>query len=1456
MRGNVPGVGFFEGGPDVGANIEAQRQALYNMPFRKRAAVYNAIVDKMIEDNPELATNYTGYMAEPTHQKENMNALFGGIDALTVGQSGKALFSTARKLLFKKTVADMARSAAEHAPLADAENVPAAVAAATGDLVEAGINKVTPEVAAQLKGTVDPRTISLDGIQSVFKNTVDAIEAGGAGNTGSEVLNRIRERLNTAMSQTLNAVVNVSKIMRISDVLASKVVMKQVYNEIKNRYPGLSGNVINIKPVRWDPVRNGFSADVIHARNDGSFFASPQEAFTFARDNGITIERTSYGGEIRGKRPERFGGGELPETGAVLHHIDLQDSNIYYQGRGYYIAVNRPIDESKSFIQNMIAETAKSQNINKGLANRLGFGWIRTPSETLSEQEMTNRQVAIYAPAIFKKIVSDAYAAANVARGKLVAGPQKLLKNPFAKGGRSSFSELKENLFRGNEFETGVKELATAQKDFTNISDLEQWWNQRFGHMPTATQVEGYFGLLTGQRMDYIFRNTLVLKNMHRVGGETHTLVKIVDGVPVRSKGFVGVIQTTIPNSDDNVMIQDGNTFRTPKRLNNLQNSKEGKEIAKGIEDGTWKLIKVYDPDLNELNEFAGQTKDIHYVLTKTAETRPLEWKQLPMREGGHIEYPYEYYLKQANISADIEAGRTVRRYKGDNTAMALDSRAFGKDAAATMNKVREYIKDGNVDEAKKLVISKLPIPWTEVESMFKSKGPIPARFDVNEPFYVVPKNKTIADIENHFNSYTDDAKRWTFYDNHTSGSSLAKQAQVEFTGARDAYGVFAMENTGTQLTPHFSYRPADIVNPFDSINRAVTRIINSTYMDDVKISSVQAWIERARPYLDATPAEIAHNPYGVFARAKLKTGTDINTKSMLEAQRYQIKAFAGIPSILDTFLHGLSEKMADSIYASQSPVTKGVKIAAKWSFDTAVEVPAFLRAVTYRADIGLFSLPQLLVQSNTYVTIAGLAGYKKAGQGATAAMLHQWSRLPYVTEDIMKELDKRATKFGWRPGEWREAYDELAKTGFEYVGPETNQTMGYGHMYPNKIAKTALGDFLDMSEIFFKGAERNSRYGAWYTAFKEFRDANPTGRLTVSDRNKILNRADDLSGNMTRASKSLLQTGFGSFPSQFLGYQLRLMEQFTGKRLTMQQRARLIATYAGVYGVPVSTGVVSVIPANDWMKNKAIEYGYVEGKNAVADTLMQGVPYMLLKLITGHKYNVGERYGSPGLDVVNDVLAGDKPFWTMFMGASGGLVTDAWEKADPFIKQMASWLRGNNAWNLTADDVAGLARIPASGNNMVRLVEALHTGNWLSKHENLLARDITPANALWMAFSGLQPSDVAGLKQYQQLETIQKNLETNAENEYILHFRRGLRDMAQGNFTGADTHMRIAHAGLERSGYPMLKRDALLARAMDGRTAPERKAWNYWASGQNTPAGQELERQKRYLEIQQQREQ
>jgi hypothetical protein len=550
--------------------------------------------------------------------------------------------------------------------------------------------------------------------------------------------------------------------------------------------------------------------------------------------------------------------------------------------------------------------------------------------------------------------------------------------------------------------------------------------------------------------------------------------------------------------------------------------------------------------------------------------------------------------------------------------------------------------------------------------------------------------------------------------------------------------------NEGTIANPVYKLGDPALLDPIPTMNRALSRVTNSFFMDDYKISAVEHWLREATPFLKASESEIRYAPFHAFntlSKDAWKPGALKETPELirqLETRHEQIRQFTGVASSTDALLHSWGQKMADSIYGKFGP--EGLKVAGlnidpMWAVNKINDPVKFLRSVTFHAKLGLFSVPQFLVQSQTYATIMGIAGFSKAGPGTFAALLHQYSRL---RPDMIDGLDRFASRLHipgtsrWRPGEFKEAWTELRNTGFGNVAGEYALR---DDLMSHKVISTGKDKFLDAGTFFFKEGEKSVRLGAWYTAYREFRDAHPTGALTTGDRRAILDRASLLNVNMDRSSNSLMQHGVFSIPAQFLTYQIRAAELFLGKRLTMLERGRMLAWNAGLYGVPASLGVFGY-PFGDNLRKSAIDLGYADKINSGwYGAVMNGLPAAMLQAATGNTYNVGERYGNQGFTSLRDALQSDKTLWDLAGGAAGSTFVNTWANADGFRRAMVSYIKGDPGFQMKPEDAADIFKEVSSFNSAWRLWAAIHTGRWLTKKEDY-ATDVTPLNAVFQTLT------------------------------------------------------------------------------------------------------------------------
>src|SRR5258705_12153538 len=140
-------------------------------------------------------------------------------------------------------------------------------------------------------------------------------------------------------------------------------------------------------------------------------------------------------------------------------------------------------------------------------------------------------------------------------------------------------------------------------------------------------------------------------------------------------------------------------------------------------------------------------------------------------------------------------------------------------------------------------------------------------RYSTKERFEVVPKGMQIADL----NKDLQKKYEGTFRDGTRSGD-LSKQFQVEYNKERDSDRVYTISDKGSPGRPDYEYQPASLVDPMATFDRSLSRMINSTFMDDYKIFTVENWLREASDYLKPSESQIRAAPFAHFVTPEWKS--------------------------------------------------------------------------------------------------------------------------------------------------------------------------------------------------------------------------------------------------------------------------------------------------------------------------------------------------------------------------------------------------------------------------------------------------------------------------------------------------------------------------------------------------------------------------------------------------------
>lgn len=1290
-------------------------------------------------------------------------------------------------------------------------------AQAAGDMKEAGIQK-----AAKAIGNTTDISNVIENVRSLTANLRSIGEKfmsnpGDLGEGGREVKLRILNKVNAQDGKMQYFLANLRRTETLSDIMADETLARVVEKDIKDKYRGTNNSIQEVYYKGLHPLSNTYQYELHFFQPDGQPWSQIIQAEGNRNLNNLT------------------------------------DAKVERAGMGFKLVRTINLDEGLKSISELISTTEEGKL--KGTWSEGWFSWqnkYRTPRDTLAFDENMQRQLATHPPGVLLGLAREELRPIEKA-------PKGL---PFTNT-RKKWRQFQQALNHANYENDPV--TGEPGHWFETGQDMDHFFLTNFNRTADPIEKEAYLAAVRNVEADRIYSSIRLYSNKAKWGGEQHQIsYRDAYNKEFKSGFFDGRVEREFKNipADATVYIQVG------PGEGYIDNWGKNTRIANMIKKGELQAVELFSPRFKPLAAF-GKTGDarIQWVISNKFETKPLEWdNQIPRRGGFHHVYDYNHYLKQANIVTN-KVGKNIQHWlEGDTTIMGVPIRAMGKEVAKKMNIFREHLKAGNEDAARDYHNSSgLPMSYEEHRNWYKEshEGGVykPAKLNVNEPIHLVPSNKTVADVD------TGIEGRYgkTFRDSSRTGDP-SRRMQVQFTGERDAMDFLGLNDIGSVNRPIYTLQAAKLVDPIHIMNRALTKAVNSIWMQDMKNYSMNHWLKQAVSEMDVEGEDklktVMHSPSWYFNNPRYKRGADPDTVAKLESARYQIRQFQGMPSETDSAIHVITQRMADMLYGKFGP-----KVVPNWLLGDVRDPAAYLRSMIVHMKLGLFSPTSFFVQASTHLNIWGIAGPSHAAPGSAAMLLHSWSRLNKHPE-ILEALDKKATYFGYKPGQWLEAHNELELRNFDHLG----HNPFIDAYYQAKLIRTKLGQILDWGQTPFRAGAESVRTAAWFTAYHEYRNgaswtkgAHPTGALTKQEWDRIQNRATDLDHNMDRASASRIQSGLMSFPMQFQTYHLRLLELMTGKRLTPREKASLFLTTSIAYGVPLGGlglyggDVIPVYSNGQWttlssyLKRSAQEAGYTPGDSFFKDVFMRGLGDALHQQIFGDQTNMAERWGPGKFDNIDNLVQGNIDWLQMATGAAGSTLGNLFQDASPLMRSAMAFISGDPKQHpmKPADWLRPLEEI-SSVSDIVGFIQTVETGVIFSKLGTPLGSvdDARYRKAFERYVVGLTPERISAIHDNFEWQKHEQERYNWAEKN-IIREMQGYYDARRNNDDKAAedyyNRARSYTAGIPSNVLARIWAQAARAHGQTLQSFTEQKRFL-----KNVPPGQEQTRRDIYQKLQQ----
>jgi hypothetical protein len=271
------------------------------------------------------------------------------------------------------------------------------------------------------------------------------------------------------------------------------------------------------------------------------------------------------------------------------------------------------------------------------------------------------------------------------------------------------------------------------------------------------------------------------------------------------------------------------------------------------------------------------------------------------------------------------------------------------------------------------------------------------------------------------------------------------------------------------------------------------------------------------------------------------------------------------------------------------------------------------------------------------------------------------------------------------------------------------------------------------------------------------------------------------------------------------------MMFPWVGKRLTTEEKGRMLAYNLAIYGLPTVASLYPVPLLGEYVKKTAIENGYVVGDNFLTSLIGQGAISSMIAMLTGQHYNVGARYGTKGLEWLDILAKEDASLWNLFGGASYQTLLNTATESDGFWKAMISGAKTvmgiqhpDEVYPMTIDVLLRPLREISSVNTAWRLMETANTANWYSKQGRVLENEVSLGEALFMSVTGLQRQSTEDIFTYAQLRKSTKSHMDDIRRRFFINMSQYYRDAANNDFDQAKEHFQQGQANL--INYPVDK--------------------------------------------------
>ncbi len=1265
---------------------------------------------------------------------------------------------------------------------------PSDVQAAAGNVEKAAstramdtLSKAADETAP--KGT-PPRLVS-DLLEQQPGLLDPRVYARNTGTMANEQARRLVQGLANTGNNLRKIWSDASVLPRVTNPKAIDLMFSNARADFLKTYPKLEDTVLEVIPERTsEQVFGGVDhINIYLGHKDATPFSTAKQAENFAKN----LYR-------------------LPEGGYDV---------VKYKG-SYAIRATKTVDETREDVRlaRIGTDNQPASNLSKlwqDILNTTRVNALRTPDDILTASHREGRAVLTYGGNEALRYMREA----AKPLGKL-SKEQKLRQSQIMNGNRFEMRDY--TLPDGT-----VKSLPGNWYD--TFGEFEVQYQKRFGELPKPEEVEAYFTFRQISLWDWYSRNISMYRDKARIGGELKSIsfpAKGEDGTVkvVSSDFFEGRTVPTLPqwNAQPFTVAWVNAKGKKMFYLSTKMSYKERKELEEMVAAGKVNVIQplnANDPVIKALADSRGEV--VNYILSNNVKTKPLNSLQVEYRYGLHDQFSATgNYLKQPTTWR----GRFGRRLVGaDKTLMYFATEAQARRFGDAFNTAREMI-NSKVSQKALSDFVKANLPYKsgkEFKALFRDPlDPKSEGFDLRTPFVVTKPGQRATAVHDLRSTFPEE-----MYDLSTSEHNPMVAINQKFSnelGGTSDNSLQTIDELGTEKNPVYKLIPTPQIDPMEVMKRTAHELMQNRFIEDYKHSAVEDWITQFKNLLEIPPADVAGNPLQSLKNPRWKAGANVADRAAAQNARRAILYLIGQQTpVKDAFVY-LRSKVMDEAYTRFGE--KGVKAIDPVLWTERTNPLGMLRGFAFSAKFG-FNPAQLWLQAQSFLTAAAIDGNPvRALQANMLAFMHRAMRMGEFNPEYQSMLGRVIrNSLNISKEDYLEMYTAIKKSGMLNVGGEVATLDDY---FDPNILGNNRSKLWNGVNFFFTEGERWVRMTAWNTAYLAWKAKNPGVKLTANAERAIIDRANLMAMNMTRASNNpVLQGKIGGQITQWATFQIRTTEMMlsgglTNKgRLTLAEKARMMLLYSAMYGVP--TGVAgltagAVYPAYEEGRKWMLEHN-MDPSDPKVKAFFEGLPTFFLSYLFGSDVNFSERFGPGGLTWLKDLKDGDI---TPLFGPSTKIILSAIQKAEPFTRSLLGVFNPepDEQFPLTAADFLDAFKDISVVNNVASGWYAFNTGLLLTSG-GMVVDTIDKRMAVLKMLTSLQPQSASDVWLKKESLDEQREAKNVLEKEALKYFTRALQNTTDGSTNEAVANFQKARTLLMGGGYTPLELGNIWKRMM-----------------------------------------